>query len=139
MTRTKAHGLNKKLHSFDFIVSLIFMKNIMYKLKALTETLETKKLSLVDAATLIDTTINILEEINSDTDSMNNLIDSAISFSKTLGINPDNDFKIHHRHKKPPTWLDKNSKTQIEINMHTFYRKEFKCVHLLSSISLKII
>lgn len=27
MTRTKAHGLNKKLHSFDFIVSLIFMKN----------------------------------------------------------------------------------------------------------------
>ena len=40
------------------------MKNIMYKLKALTETLETKKLSLVHAATLIDTTIQILEEIN---------------------------------------------------------------------------
>lgn len=39
----------------------------MYKLKALTETLETKNLSLVDAATLIDTTFNILEEINSNT------------------------------------------------------------------------
>ncbi|XP_060879055.1 uncharacterized protein LOC132951270 [Metopolophium dirhodum] len=92
------------------------------------ETLETKHLSLVDAATLIDTTIKILEEINLDTNSMNNLIDSAIAFSTTLGINPENDFKIHHRHKKPPTWLDKNSKTQVEFNMHTFYRKEFKCV-----------
>jgi len=89
MTRTKAHGLNKKLHSFDFIVSLIFMKNIMYKLKAFTETLETKHLSLVDAATLIDTTIKIVEEINSDTNSMNNLIDSAISFTTTLRINPE--------------------------------------------------
>ena len=95
------------------------MKNIMYKLKALTETLETKYLSLVEAATLIDTTIQVLEEINSNSNSMNNLIDSAISFSTTLGINPENDFKIHHSHKKSPTWLDKNSKTQVEFNMHT--------------------
>lgn len=128
MTRTKALGLNKKLHSFYFIVSILFMKNIMYKLKALTETLETKNLSIVDAATLIDATIKSLEEINSDTQSMDNLIDSAVSFSTKLEINPDNDFKIHHRSKKPPTWLDKNSKTQVEFTMHTFYRKEFKCV-----------
>lgn len=127
-TRTNAFGLNKKLHSFDFIVSLLFMKNVMYKLKALTETLETKNLSIVDAATLIDTTIKSLEEINSDTESMNNLIDSAISFSTSLGLNPENDFKIHHRSKKPPTWLDKNSETQVEFTIYTFYRKEFKCV-----------
>jgi len=49
-TRTKSLGLKKKIHSFDFIVSLSFMKNIMYKLKALTETLESQNLSLVDAA-----------------------------------------------------------------------------------------
>lgn len=99
MTRTKAQGLNKKLHSFDFVVSLIFMKNIIYKLKVLTETFKTKNLSLVDAATLIDTTIKILKETNSNTILMNNLIDSAISFSTTLRINPENDFKTHHRHK----------------------------------------
>lgn len=54
----------------------------MYKLKSLTETLETKHLSIVDAVVLIDTTIKSLEEINSDTEAMNNLIDSAIEFSK---------------------------------------------------------
>lgn len=58
------------------------MKNIMYKLKSLKETLETKHLSIVDAVVLIDTTIKSLEEINSDTEAMNNLIDSAIEFSK---------------------------------------------------------
>ncbi|XP_060881749.1 uncharacterized protein LOC132953246 [Metopolophium dirhodum] len=134
MTRTKAHGLNKKLHSFNFIVSLIFMKNIMYKLKALTETLETKHLSLVDAATLIGTTIKILEEINLDTNSINNLIDSAISFSTTLGINPENDFKIHHRHKKPPTWLDKNSKTQAKCKDAEAVQAELE---ILRSLEIK--
>lgn len=42
------------------------MKNIMYKLKILTESLETQNLSLVDAAHLIDTSIKSLEDINSD-------------------------------------------------------------------------
>lgn len=36
------------------------MKNIMYKLETLTETLETQNLSLVDAAYLIDTAIKSL-------------------------------------------------------------------------------
>lgn len=59
---------------------------------------------------------------------MSNLIDSALSFSKTFDINQDNDFKLHHRKKRPPSWLDKNSKSQVDFTMHTFYRKEFKCV-----------
>lgn len=46
----QAHRMNtfhgKKMLSFDFIVSLIFMKNIMYKLKMLTETWE-KKISVL--------------------------------------------------------------------------------------------
>jgi hypothetical protein len=56
-TKTKAFGIKKKMYSFDFIVSLMFMKNIMYKLKSLTETLETKSLCAIDAAILIKATI----------------------------------------------------------------------------------
>lgn len=120
ITRTKALGPNKKIQSFDFIVSLLFMKNIMYKLKSFTETLETKSLSIINATTLIDATIKSLEKIN--TESMSNLIDTALSFSKTFGINQDNDFKLHRR-KKRFCWLDKNSKSQVDFTMHTFYRK----------------
>lgn len=41
-TRCKALGHRKQILSFDFINFLSFLKNIMYKLKFLTETLEAK-------------------------------------------------------------------------------------------------
>ncbi|CAI6371974.1 unnamed protein product [Macrosiphum euphorbiae] len=102
-TRTKALGILKKMHSFDFIVFLIFMKNIMYKLKSLTETLEKKSLCAIDAAVLIEATIKILEDINSDSDGMNDLVDSAKSFAANLGIDSEYDFNLHHRRRKQPT------------------------------------
>jgi len=127
-TRTKAFGINKKMHSFDFIVSLVFMKNIMYKLKSLTETLETKSLCVIDAAVLIEATIKNLEDINSDSERINDLIDSATLFAANLGIDSESDFKVHHRTRKQPTWLDENSGTQADLTFHIFYKKEFKCI-----------
>ncbi|KAL4085391.1 hypothetical protein QTP88_027250 [Uroleucon formosanum] len=117
-TRTKAFGIDKKMHSFDFIVSLVFMKNIMYKLKSLTETLETKSLCVIDAAVLIEATIKNLEDINSDSERRNDLIDSAILFAANLGIDSESDFKVHHRTRKQPTWLDPNAGTQSDITFH---------------------
>ncbi|KAL4135161.1 hypothetical protein QTP88_006804 [Uroleucon formosanum] len=127
-TRTKAFSINKKMHSFDFIVSLVFMKNIMYKLKSLTETLETKSLCVIDAAVLIEATIKNLEDINSDSERINDLIDSATLFAANLGIDSESDFKVHHRSRKQPTWLDPNVGTEADITFHVFYKKEFKCI-----------
>ena len=39
-TKIKLIGLYKRVLSLDFIVSLMFMKNVMYKMKVLTESLE---------------------------------------------------------------------------------------------------
>ena len=85
-TRSKALAIRKQILSFDFIVSISFMKNIMYKLKFLTETLEAKSLSIIDAVTAIDSTIKILTSINSDDHAMNNFINSAKEFANLLGI-----------------------------------------------------
>lgn len=122
-TRTKDLGLRKKILSFDFIVSLAFMKSIMFKLKALTETLESQNLSLIDAAILIDTTITSLEDINSNTTSMDNLIESSSTFAKTLGVDSKSDFATHHRNRRALGWLDTNTSNQTEFTMQIFYRK----------------
>lgn len=106
----------------------MFMKNIMYKLKSLTEALETKSLCVIDAAVLIDATIKNLKDIYSNSERMNGLIDSATSFAAKLGIDSESDFKLHQRIRKQPTWLDKNAGTQADISFHTFYKKELKCV-----------
>ena len=100
----------------------------MYKIKILTETLETQNLSLLDAAHLINTSIKSLEDINSDANSMDNLIESASLFAKTLEVDSMADFKTHHRTRKAPNWLDSNTSNQAEFTMQLFYRKEFKSV-----------
>lgn len=65
-TRTKAFGINENMYYFNFIVSLIFMKNIVYKLKSLTKSPETKSLCVIDAAVLIKATVKNLDDIHLD-------------------------------------------------------------------------
>jgi len=40
-----ALGLSKKILSFDFVICLLFMKNVMYNTKIFTENLEAKELN----------------------------------------------------------------------------------------------
>ncbi|XP_065645356.1 uncharacterized protein LOC136075847 [Hydra vulgaris] len=127
-TRSKALALRKQILSFNFIVSISFTKNIMYKLKYLTETLEAKNLSIIDAITLIDSTMKILTSINYDNYAMNNFINSAKEFATLRGIDSEADFRNHHRRKLAPKRFDCNSTIQTEFTMNLFYRKEFKIV-----------
>jgi hypothetical protein len=127
-TRNQALGLVKKLLSFDFVVSLLFMKNIMYKTKILTEKLEATELNILDALMLIDYSISSLNEMNSDDTATNNLVSSAITFSEQLGIDPVSDFNRHHRKRLLPKRIDQNPNTQCSIDLPTFYRVEFKKV-----------
>lgn len=127
-TRSKALGLQKQLISFDFIVSIVFMKNLMYKLKCLTETLETKHLCIIDAIALIDFTMKIMTEINTDEQAINNLIDSALSFATSLGTNPESYFQTHHRRRLCPKRIDSRPSTEVEFTIHLFYRRELKLV-----------
>lgn len=56
-----AFSLSKKLISVDFDVCLMFMKNIMYILKLLTECLESPELNITDAALFIKSTLKSLD------------------------------------------------------------------------------
>jgi hypothetical protein len=78
--------------SFDFIVAMYFMKNIMYKMKILTEKLEAIELNVIDALMLLNNAIEILKDINNDDIGMNNLVESSIQFACKLGIDPNYDF-----------------------------------------------
>jgi len=83
-TKNTAFSLSKKLISVDFVVSLMFMKNIMYKLKLLTECLESAELNITDATLFISSTLKSLDIINSDLENMNNLIQSAVVILKNM-------------------------------------------------------
>jgi len=128
LTKSKALGLKKKMLNFDFFASLMFMKNIMYKLKHLTEKLEAKELNICDAYVLINSTISSLENIRSDNISMDNLIESSKKTAESFGIDPVRDFKRYHQTRKIPKRIDNNADNCAIIDLLTFYRKQFNQV-----------
>ena len=123
-TRTSAYGLRTKLLRFDFI----FMKNIMYKTKRMTEVLQSEDLNVIDAITILELTVKSLTNVNNDIDAMNAEIQAAVSFAQKVGIDAANDFRRHHRQRRPPRRIDDNPNTTACLNMESFYRKEFKSV-----------
>ena len=68
------------------------MKNIMYKSKRMTETLQSQDLNVIDAITTVETTVKSLEIAKNDIDGMNAEIKAAASFAEKLGIDVDSDF-----------------------------------------------
>ena len=123
-----ASGLRAKLLRFDFIVTIMFMKNIMYKSKRMTETLQSQDLNVIDAITTVETTVKSLEIAKNDIDGMNAEIKAAASFAEKLGIDVDSDFLRHHRQRRAPRRIDDNPDTAANLDVESFYRKEFKAV-----------
>ena len=71
-TQTQALGLRKRMLSLDFIVAIMFMKNIAYKTKSLVVHLQTVELNILDASGLVEATLRIMEKIRADDNMMDN-------------------------------------------------------------------
>lgn len=126
-TKVKALGLYKKMCTFDFLVCMFFLKNVMYKIKILTETLETLDLNVIDAITIIESTVGVLEKINSNDEEMDLLLESCTTFAIKNGIDPDQEFQRHHRKRVKPRQQDDGGPL-ADLTLKLFYRKEFKVV-----------
>ncbi|KAF0749187.1 52 kDa repressor of the inhibitor of the protein kinase-like [Aphis craccivora] len=87
-TRYQVLGIVKKILTYDFVVLLYFMKNVMYKMKILTEMFEAKDLNIIDALMLLNSSTDIFNDINNDSIGMDNLIDSSINYAHQLNISP---------------------------------------------------
>ena len=123
-----AAGLLTKNNRCDFIIALMFGKNIMNKTQRLTEVLQSEELNINDAMTIMDATLETLKSINSKSEDVNAVIDAAISFANSKGLDPISDFQRHHRRKQPPLRIDDNPGSLAAFDMHTFYPRKFKTV-----------
>lgn len=122
-TRTKSFGLLKKIKSLDFMVTFFFTKDILEKIKILTLTLESPSYNVIDGITVIQSTSRMLQEISNDSEAMNDLIESATTFSTKIGIDVETDFKRQHR--------------MTDLNCKAFYRRELK--EVLNTLAMELI
>jgi hypothetical protein len=94
----------------------------------MTEILQKEDLNIIDAITIMESTIKSLEYVNNDVDAMNAEIQAAVIFAERLGVDAQTDFQRHHRRRKPPARIDENPSNAVSLNLEFFYRKEFKAV-----------
>lgn len=89
---------------------LFFLKNILSKIKILTETIESAQ---------------NLNSISTNSKSLGDLIQSAIQFANNIGIDAKTDFSRHHRRRLLPKAIDENNDNAFKLDLNTFYKKEF--------------
>ena len=77
--------------------------NIMYKTKLMTEIFQSEDLNVIDAITILESTVKSLEIVNNHTDAMNAEIPAAASFAEKLCTDVASDFHRHHRQRRPPS------------------------------------
>jgi hypothetical protein len=57
--------------------------------------------------------------------SVNNLITAAVKFSERHGVDANDKYQRHHRHRRPTRRVEKQTKTAKNLNLEDFDRKEF--------------
>ena len=121
-TKAAASNLGNKMESCDFIISIMFMTNT----KQMTEALQAEDLNIVDAMTIIRSTVCGLQRINGDSLAMDDLIEAGIQFTDKLGGNAHAEFNRKHRARRRPARIDDHPEAEAELGIVQFYRREFK-------------
>ncbi len=123
-SRTKAFGLLSKIKSFDFIFAIMFMKNIMFKMKMMVDLLQTEELDVSGALLAMQETKDSLNKIRRTENAIDDEVQAACLFASQFNIDAEAEFQRIHRKRVPPRRLDPNPETQTNMSMATFYRKE---------------
>ena len=75
--KAAATGLLAKVLRVDFVVSLMFMRIILWKTKVLTESLQKEDLNIVDALEALNGTVKSLQDIRKDDEGIANQIQAS--------------------------------------------------------------
>ena len=79
------------------------MKNIMHRMHQMTELLQAEELNIIDAMTVIESTVDLLKRIKDDEDTTNKEMDAGIEFLQKLGVaDPMEEYRRKHRMRRVP-------------------------------------
>ncbi len=79
--KTKASGLLSRVLRFDFIVSLMFAKNVFIKTKMMTKVLEKETLDITGAIEALQITEKSIQQRRESDMQLSNLVQAAGSFA----------------------------------------------------------
>ena len=93
----------------------------------MTELSQAEELNIIDAMTVIESTVDLLKRIKDDEDTINKGMDAGIEFLQKLGVaGPMEEYRRKHRMCRVPVRLDENQATGVPMSFHQYYRSDFK-------------
>ena len=125
-TRAKVATLLKRIKSFEFIVMLMFMKNIMMKTKILKKQVDLFfDINIIDTLEATIAAISTLRHLRQDEGNLNQQIHASIAFSERHGIDALADYDRYHHRRRPSRRIDESPDTATNLSFQDYYRKEF--------------
>ena len=112
--------------SLDFVVALMFMKNIAYKTKSLVVQLQSVELAQQDATGLVHGTLSILQKLRDDDKMIDDQIEASVIFARNIEFDAEADFNRHHCPRKAPIRVDEQSETATVFSLPSYYRNQFR-------------
>ncbi len=123
--KTKTSNLLGRVKSFEFIIMLMFMRNVMMKTKILTKEVQSVDINIVDTLEAAQATIATLRHLRDDETNLDNQIDAAVVFSAQHEIDAEDEYQRNHRPRRRPRRFDERPETIATLTFKNFYRKEF--------------
>jgi hypothetical protein len=121
--KTKASNLLGRVKSFEFIMMLMFMRNVMMKTKILTKEVQSVDINIVDTLEAAQATIVTLRHLRDDETNFDNQIEAAVIFSAQYEIDVEDEYQRNHRPRRRPRRFDKRPETTANLTFTSFYRK----------------
>ena len=123
-SQTKAYGLLTMINTFDFIFTIMFLKNVMCKMKLMIDTLQTEELDVSGALLIMVETKESLARIRGAEGAIDDEVKAACLFAKSFNVDAESEFRRIYRKRVPPRRFDAAPETGMDLNMTSFYKKQ---------------
>ena len=128
-----ASNLEDRMESFEFYLSLLFMKNVMYKTKIAVLEVQEIEQDILSSLDVMHQTRDAMLHIRKDDLGLNSIVKAAEQKCESFGIDAQYEFS-KHRPRRPPSCIDENTETASAPLFIQHYRKDmFKVIDCLTS------
>ena len=131
--RTALNHLDK-IKSFEFYLSILFMKNIVYNTKIVVFEVQEIDQDILDSLDVMRQTRDAMLRIRENNLVLDDIVTVVAEKCKSFGIDAEYEFSKKHRPRRPPIRIDKNTDNANSPLFNQHYRQEmFKVVGRLVS------
>ena len=132
--RRTAINLLDRIKSFEFYLSMLFMKSIMYKTNIIVLEVQEIDQDILPSLEVMRQTQDAMVRIREDNVDLESTVAAAADKCKSYGTDAEYEFSKKQRPRKPPKRIDENTGNATTLLFNQHYKQEmFKVVDRLVS------